>query len=190
MPTSEGMTDSPARGLSTAGAPALEHASNLFRTPNATEPHRLVFSALNSVRRPASASRTYGRCAVGPSGRSLTPTPHPGAPKSRRRTAKRKITQQNSGLTGPAPSGMTDSPARGLSTAGAPALEHASNLFLTPNATEPHRLVFSALNSVRRPASASRTYGRCAVGPSGRSLTPTPHPGAPKSRRRTAKRKI
>ena len=48
-------------------------------------------------------------------GRSWTPTPHPGAPKNRRRTARRKIKDQEHrfrGLTGPAPSGMTARNAR------------------------------------------------------------------------------
>ena len=77
---------------------------------NTRSPQTRVFSALNSVRRPASASRTYGRYAVDPPGRSLTPTPHPSAPKNRRRTGKEKIKDQEpglAGLTGPAPSGMT-----------------------------------------------------------------------------------
>ena len=82
---------------------------------NTRSPQTRVFSALNSVRRPASASRTYGRYAVDPPGRSLTPTPHPSAPKNRRRTGKEKIKDQEpggAGLTGPAPSGMTARNAR------------------------------------------------------------------------------
>ena len=83
-----------------AGAPALEHA-HPTRAPKRTEPHRLAFSAPNSVRRPASASRTYGRCAVDPPGRSLTPTPPCGAPNSRRRSTRKKINDQNYGVDRP-----------------------------------------------------------------------------------------
>ena len=94
------MTDSPPPGLSTAGAPALEHAPDP-ETHHRPEPHRLVFSALNSMRRPASASRTYGRCAVDPPGRSLTPTPHCGAPETRQRTTRKKINDWNYGVDRP-----------------------------------------------------------------------------------------
>ena len=107
-PRGEGMTDSPHAGpVHQPGTPALEHAPD----PPTTEHHgaapTTLFSALNSVRRAASASRTSGRYAVGPAGRSLTPTPTPARPTSRRRTARRKINDQEQGLTGPAPSGMT-----------------------------------------------------------------------------------
>jgi|SRR6185437_7175190 hypothetical protein len=95
--TSEGMTDSPhLRGLSTTGAPALE--THPTRTPTATEPHRLTFSASNSMRRTASASRTYGRFAVGPSrARSWTPMPYSTLPKNRRRTNKKRSTTRTGG---------------------------------------------------------------------------------------------
>src|SRR5215218_8969514 len=57
------------------------------------------------MRRPASASRTSGRYAV-----ALRAIPDSAAylvaPTGRRRTAKRKISYNDGGLTGPAPSGM------------------------------------------------------------------------------------
>ena len=59
---SEGMTDSPTGGLSIAGAPALEQCTR--PEPPNTGVAPITFSGLNSVRRPASASRTCGRCAV------------------------------------------------------------------------------------------------------------------------------
>ena len=105
--TSEGMTDSPSRGLSTsrgAGTGARTRPRAIAPTGARTDTNLLP---LNSVRRPASASRTCGRCAVDPPGRSLTPTPHRGAPTSRRRTPRKKINTRNYRLTGPAPSGMT-----------------------------------------------------------------------------------
>src|SRR4051794_19495778 len=92
----EGMSDSPSRGLSTSREPALEHAPD-HHGPEEHEEFTDPLSALNSLRRPASTSRTYGRCAVDPSGRSLTPTPQPGAPQCRRRTARRKIKNKNGG---------------------------------------------------------------------------------------------
>ena len=63
---------------------------------------------LNSVRRAASTSRTSGRFAVDPSGRSLTPTPHSALPNNRRKGRSERSTNKNQGLTGPTPSGMTD----------------------------------------------------------------------------------
>src|SRR6185369_5801411 len=62
---------------------------------------------LNSVRRAASTSRTSGRFAVDPSGRSLTPTPHSALPNNRRKGRSERSTNKNQGLTGPTPSGMT-----------------------------------------------------------------------------------
>ena len=62
---------------------------------------------LNSVRRAASTSRTSGRFAVDPPGRSLTPTPYPALPNNRRKDGQKRSTDKNSRLTGPAPSGMT-----------------------------------------------------------------------------------
>jgi hypothetical protein len=72
-----------------AGAPHLTaRRSRTTRSPPTS------LSALNSMRRPASTSRTYGRCAVDPAGRSLTPTPQPGAPKGRRSAAKKDHKQE------------------------------------------------------------------------------------------------
>jgi hypothetical protein len=39
------MTDSPPQGLSTTGAPALEHAPPTRAEPDQPEPHRITFSA-------------------------------------------------------------------------------------------------------------------------------------------------
>jgi oligo-1,6-glucosidase len=59
------------------------------------------------MRRAASTSRTSGRFAVGPAGRSWTPTPIP-ARHEEAEEPTRKINNKNYELTGPAPSGMTD----------------------------------------------------------------------------------
>src|SRR3954447_4456626 len=89
------MTDSPHRGP--VHQPGHRHWST---HPTSTPSHRpeppptRTFSALNSVRRLASASRTYGRCAVDPAGPSLTPTPHRGAPTSRRRNPGKRSTEE------------------------------------------------------------------------------------------------
>ena len=63
----------------------------------------ITFSALNSVRHAASPSRTSGRFAVGPSGRSLTSTPYPTLPNNRRRTTARKIHGQEQRVDRPRP---------------------------------------------------------------------------------------
>jgi hypothetical protein len=114
-----------------AGAP---HLTPVDREQPGAPPTSLP--ALNSLRRPASTSRTYGRCAVDPAGRSLTPTPQPGAPKSRRSAAKRKITNKNPELTGPAPSGMT----QGFST----------------TACKPDKSTTQSRHSARPPAAPTR----------------------------------
>jgi len=49
------------------------------------------FSAVHSLRRAASASRTCGRCAVVPAGRSLTPTPYSTLSKRQAELRKKKI---------------------------------------------------------------------------------------------------
>src|SRR5918994_7086094 len=103
----EGMTDSPKTGLSTSrNNLALEQPPQPQPT-KPPEPHApLDPPPVNSMRRPASASRTYGRYAV-----ALRAIPDSAAyldaPTNRRSTAKRKISYHNGGLTGPAPSGMT-----------------------------------------------------------------------------------
>src|ERR687897_26777 len=103
----EGMTDSPQTGLSTSrNNLALEQPPQPQPT-KPPEPHApLDPPPVNSMRRPASASRTYGRYAV-----ALRAIPDSAAyldaPTNRRSTAKRKISYHNGGLTGPAPSGMT-----------------------------------------------------------------------------------
>ena len=63
------MTDSPARGLSTSRDPG---AGARIRPPLPSTPEQPanLLSALNSMRRKASASRTFGRFAVDPSGRA------------------------------------------------------------------------------------------------------------------------
>ena len=89
MPQSEGMTDSPHgpvhhRDTGTGACtrpPAPEHK----------EPRHSHFSALNSVRRPASASRTYGRCAVGPFGPILDPDASPRRAHKQAKNHKIKI---------------------------------------------------------------------------------------------------
>jgi len=58
------------------------------------------------MRRGASTSRTFGRFAVGPAGRSWTLTPVPARYKQAK-NRKKNITYPNAGLTGPTPSGMT-----------------------------------------------------------------------------------
>jgi hypothetical protein len=61
------MTDSPTGGLSTSRNRLWTTHTT---TPNYTREQRQdPFSAFHSVRRPASASRTYGRYAVDPSNR-------------------------------------------------------------------------------------------------------------------------
>ena len=65
---------------------------------------------LNSVRRPALASRTFGRFAVDPAGSIPDPNASSRRAQNRRRTARRKIKPGRipvSELTVPAPSGMT-----------------------------------------------------------------------------------
>ncbi len=95
----EGMTDSsPERGLSTSrGHLALEQPPRPQPTNPAGAAHaRLDPPPVNSMRRPASASRTYGRYAV-----TLRAIPdsaaYLNAPTSRRRTAKRKISHNEWG---------------------------------------------------------------------------------------------
>src|SRR4051812_5010174 len=69
------MTDSPRqRACPPAGTPALEqhqpHPEHTTGDPEPSDP-----SAAHSMRRPATASRTYGRYRGRPAGRSLTPPP-------------------------------------------------------------------------------------------------------------------
>jgi len=59
--------------------------------PEHEEPRHSHFSALNSVRRPASASRTYGRCAVGPFGPILDPDASPRRAHKQAKNHKIKI---------------------------------------------------------------------------------------------------
>src|SRR5204862_7074316 len=61
---------------------------------------------VNSVRRPASASRTYGRYA-GALRALHDPAAYLDAPTNRRRTTEEKISYTKRRLTGPAASGMT-----------------------------------------------------------------------------------
>jgi hypothetical protein len=61
---------------------------------------------VNSVRRPASASRTFGRYA-GALRALLDSAAYLDAPTNRRRTNEEKISYRKRRLTGPAPSGMT-----------------------------------------------------------------------------------
>jgi hypothetical protein len=104
------MTDSARRrGLATAGALALKCATDPRPTLDRTDRSHTkitIFRPLNSVRRPAPASRTCGRDAVDPAGSILEPTPHSGAPTSAGGQRSKKITKKNRRLTGPAPSGM------------------------------------------------------------------------------------
>jgi hypothetical protein len=87
------------RGLSTSRATALEHAPNPHRPEHQEKsPHRAFPPLSISVRRPAAASMTYGRDVVDPPGRSLTPMPHPSAPKNKRRTAKKRSKAKSPGL--------------------------------------------------------------------------------------------
>ncbi|MCA1675220.1 MAG: hypothetical protein LC799_24520 [Actinobacteria bacterium] len=92
------MTDSPSPGLSTPEDHTLERALDPHpRTPGATA---LAFSALNSMRRAASASRTSGRSAVG-----LRPILDPNASTRRAQNLaeqpKRKITPPSTRLDRP-----------------------------------------------------------------------------------------
>ena len=87
------MTDSPTGGLSTAGEPALEHALGPPDPSPDQEPTAPPFLRLNSMRRAASASRTYGRFAVGLRP-ILDPDAYLGAPERRRSKGKRKINDQ------------------------------------------------------------------------------------------------
>src|SRR5689334_8185980 len=99
------MTDNPHTGP--VHQPGHRHWSTHTRprAPKRTEPHRLAFSAPNSVRRPASASRTYGRCAVDPPGRSLTRRLPAARPTAGEEAPERRSTTRTTGLTDPAPSG-------------------------------------------------------------------------------------
>ena len=103
------MTDSPragpvhSRGTGTGACTRPRHPTPRSRTNSSSPP-----STACAVRRRRQGPTAAARSAL--SGRSLTPTPHPGAPKSRRRTAKERSPSKNRGLTGPAPSGMTPTP--------------------------------------------------------------------------------
>ena len=101
----EGMTDSPHPGLSTTGKPDWSTHPTTHDNPLGATPTP-YFSAVNSMRRTASASRTFGRYAVGlpadPGPRRLNSAhPKPGG------ETKRKISTPEAPLTGPTPTGMT-----------------------------------------------------------------------------------
>jgi hypothetical protein len=112
-PRGEGMTDSP---------PGPVHQPGHRRWSTHLDPHHPSTREpptfplrLNSVRRPALASRTFGRFAVDPAGSIPDPNASSRRAQNRRRTARRKIKPGRipvSELTVPAPSGMTASQAR------------------------------------------------------------------------------
>jgi hypothetical protein len=81
-PCGEGMTDSPHRACPHPG----HRTGARTRPPPGTTPN--PFSAVNSMRRTASASRTSGRYAVGPRA-GLCPDAIPGAPKPSGETEKK-----------------------------------------------------------------------------------------------------
>jgi len=71
------MTDSPTPGLSTSRATGAGARTSTNTTRAPREQPDLLLSAPNSVRRPALASRTSGRCAVDPAGSILDPNASP-----------------------------------------------------------------------------------------------------------------
>jgi hypothetical protein len=100
------MTDSPTRGLSTAGAPALEHAPN-HDHPNITEPHptRLLRP---EQRAPSGVGVKDLRPLRGrPFGPILDPDASSRRAHKQAENRKKKDHRARRGLTGPAPSGMT-----------------------------------------------------------------------------------
>src|SRR5215212_1500147 len=100
------MTDSPARGLSTAGAPALEHAPR----PRAPEPHGAAPTRLlrPEQRAPSGVCVKDLRPLRGrPFGSILDPNASPRRAQEQAKNGKKKDHPARTGLTGPAPSGMT-----------------------------------------------------------------------------------
>jgi hypothetical protein len=108
-PTGEGMTDSPHRACPPPGQPALEHAPDpITEPPGAARSH--PFSAFEQPAPPGIDVKDLRPLRGRPlRGRSLTPTPHPGAPTNTGEEPKERSEQQQQGLTGPAPSGMPPS---------------------------------------------------------------------------------
>src|SRR4051812_33451541 len=112
-PRGEGMTDSP---------PGPVHQPGHRRWSTHLDPHHPSTREpptfplrLNSVRRPALASRTFGRFAVDPAGAIPDPNASSRRAQNRRRTARRKIKPgriPDSELAVPAPLGMTASQVR------------------------------------------------------------------------------
>jgi hypothetical protein len=96
------MTRRASTGGSVAGRGTGDEAGNArHRTDlNVREYRQHRFSAVHSVRRAAPASRTCGRSAVGPTGRSLTPTPYSTLPNNTR-NAPRKDQQPKPGVDRP-----------------------------------------------------------------------------------------
>src|SRR4051794_8172356 len=76
------------------GLGLLADGRELLDPPTDTPPSRFLDTAANSL----TPQHCFG---------SRTPDAYPGAPTNRRRSATGKITFPNTGLTGPAPSGMT-----------------------------------------------------------------------------------
>jgi hypothetical protein len=99
------MTGSPIR-LPCAGKPALKTTTP--HRPNKPESSTSLVDlpALNSMRPTAPASRPHGRCAVGLHP-SLDPAAYFSAPKPGRGRPHNSENNQETVLTGPAPSGMT-----------------------------------------------------------------------------------
>jgi hypothetical protein len=90
------------QGAATAAPAPARRGSLPGRHPRAIreQPHLLFLSALNSVRRPASASRTYGRCAVALRA-ILDPDASPRRAQKQAENSKRKITRPRTpGSTG------------------------------------------------------------------------------------------
>ena len=93
------MTDSPSRGACPpAGPPALETAPDrpspsTREQPPPSSPPSTACAVRRGHQGPAAAARS-------PSGRSLTPTPHPDAPNNRRRTSTERSEQQEHQLDG------------------------------------------------------------------------------------------
>ena len=85
------MTDSPHLGLSTSRATGAGARTQTTHRPNTRSPTDAFLSPLNSLRRPASASRTYGRYAVDPPGRSLTPGASPRRAREQAENSQEKI---------------------------------------------------------------------------------------------------
>jgi len=106
MPPPRGRRDDrqpPPRGACPpAGQPALEHTPTHHPTPEEQDPQPTTRLLRHQKRAPRDVGVKDLRPLRGrPTGRSLTPTPYPGAPNHRRRSDKRKIRTKNKGVDRP-----------------------------------------------------------------------------------------